>query len=238
MRLQIIASFLLLSLPGTLLADKAETEDRIRKERESLEKAVARHESPLEFGLDLSYSSRKFTKYNYAPSVTSDKVGYAAGIRLEWLPYQQYGKIGLGIGSGFSAHPNVIVVPANGSTEAQLATLYTIPIEFAASYRAEFIKNQILVPYGTLGMSVTLIKQNSAFGYARSGLQTFKGLEFGGGLELNLNVFESSAARALDHATGINATILFAEYHAVSPLGTAVYDLSRNEWRFGMRFEF
>jgi hypothetical protein len=213
-------------------------EERIRKERESLEKAAIKHESPREFGLDLSYAPRKFTNYNYVPTVTSDKIGYAATVRVEWLPYQEYGKVGVGGGLGFSVHPNTIVVPATGSTEAQLATLYTAPIEIGVSYRGDFIRNQILVPFITLGGSLTLIKQNSAFGYSRAGLQQFKGLEYGGGIEFNLNPLEPSAARTLDQSMGINSTMLVAEYHVVSPLGTQTYDLSRKEWRLGMRFEF
>lgn len=239
MRLHIIASFLMFALSLSALADKASTEDRVRKERESLANAVAKHESPLDFGLDLGFSQRKFSNYNYAPGVTSDKFGYGVSLRLEWIAYQEYGKIGVGGGTGFSVHPNTVIVPAAISgTEDQVATLYTIPIEIGVSYRADFIKNQIIVPYGTIGGSLTFIKQSSSFGYSRSGLNTFKGLEFGGGLEFNLNILERTAARSLDQSMGINATMLFAEYHVVSPLGTATNDLSRKEWRLGMRFEF
>lgn len=239
MRLHHIACWLLLSLPAIGLSARPGEEERVRKERESLEKAVLKYESPLNFGFDLSYSPRKFLNYNYAPGVSSDKVGYAVALHFEWIPYHEYGKAGIGVGTGFSVHPNVIIVPASVTgTEDHVATLYTIPIELGVSYRADFIRNQILVPYGTLGMSVTLIKQGSSFGYSRSGLQTFRGLEFGAGLEFNLNPLEKSAARALDNSMGINSSMLFAEYHVVNPMGTANYDLSRKEWRFGIRFEF
>lgn len=230
--------FLLLSLPGIAISAPAGEEERIRKERESLEKATLKYESPLNFGFDLSYAPRKFSNYQYIPGLVSDKVGYAVSMRFEWLAYQGYGKVGLGLGTGFSVHPNVTIVPASTGIEEQVATLYTIPIEAALSVRADFVRNQIVVPYGTVGVSVTLLKQSSSFGYSRSGLQNFKGLEFGAGLQLNLNPLEKSAARSLDQSIGINNSQLFAEYHVVNPMGTNVYDLSRKEWRFGIRFEF
>lgn len=229
---------LLLSLPGIAAAAPAGEEERMRKERELLEKATLKYETPLNFGFDLSYSPRKFSNYQYVPSLVSDKVGYAIAMRFEWLAYQGFGKFGIGLGSGVSVHPNVVIVAGSAGTEDQVATLYTIPIEASITYRASFVRNQILVPYGTVGMSVTLLKQSSSFGYSRSGLQNFKGMEFGAGLQFNLNPLEKSAARKLDQSIGINNSQLFAEYHVVNPMGTNVYDLSRKEWRFGIRFEF
>ncbi len=238
MRLHHIACWLLLSLPGIAFSAPPGEEERIRKERESLEKATLKYETPLNFGFDLSYSPRKFSNYQYVPGLISDKVGYAVAMRFEWLALKQYGKLGIGLGSGVSVHPNIVIVAGSAGTEDQVATLYTIPIEVSLTYRADFVRNQILVPYGSVGMSLTLLKQSSSFGYSRSGLQTFKGLEFGAGIQFNLNTLETSAARSLDQSIGINNSQLFAEYHVVNSMGTAIYDLSRKEWRFGIRFEF
>jgi hypothetical protein len=221
---------LLLTMPSF-----AVTESELTKQRQLLESAAAKFESPLEFAFDFSYSPRKYERYVYANAVTSTEAGYGGDVTFEWIPMTQYGKIGIGVGAGFSVHQNVVIVDAD---EDEVATLYTLPLSVHLSYRADFVRNQILVPYGKVGPSMTFIKQNSGWGYSRDGIQQFVGLNFGGGIELNLNPLEPGSARALDRSTGINASYLFAEYDVISALGNATYNLARNEWRFGLRFEF
>jgi len=225
-------------ISGLSYADAA-TDERVRKEEEKMAKIVDKYDSPLDFGIDISYSPRKYTNYQYTSAVTSEMVGYAGSVNVEWLPLQQFGKLGLGVGSGFSVHPNVVVIAGGGTSgEDLVATLYTVPVEFHLSYHADYFKNQIIVPYGKIGPSITFIKQNSEFGYSRDGILSFKGLDFAAGLQLNLNPLEKSAARDMDLATGINTSYLFAEYHVTNSMGTNEYDLSRKEWRLGLRFEF
>lgn len=220
-------------------ATTQEVKDRMEQEREAMAKVAAKYESPLNFGIDLSYSPRVYENYKYTDVITSNNSGYAGSVTFEWMPITGYGKAGIGLGTGFSIHPNVILIPADGTNDDQLATLYTVPIELHLSYHFDYIKNQIVVPYGKFGPSMTLIKQSSNFGFARDGINTFTGLDFAGGLELCLNPMEKSAARALDSNFGINISYLFAEYHVTRAMGSSsAFDLSRKEWRFGLRFEF
>lgn len=201
----------------------------------------SRRESLAHFGVDLEFSPTKFPNYTYTPSVQSSKNGYELHVGFEWLPIRKYGKLGFGISSGFFVAPNVplSVNPATGET--QVATLYVIPISAYFSYRFDYKDpgKQVLVPFLKAGPNLSLVIQRSYFQYAKGGIATYTGLEYGGGLEFCLNWLEPSAAAALDRSTGIAATYIVFEYMRSSAIGLTASspDLSGYQFRLGFRFE-
>jgi hypothetical protein len=152
---------------------------------------------------------------------------------LEWIPIKNYGKVGLGVGAGFS-----LITDADVGGGAY-ATLYVFPIQGLITYQFDYMENQFLVPYVKFGPSMAILMQKSDTRGGRSPINPYYGFDYGAGLQLCLNNLEPSAARALDSSTGINATYLTFEVLYSSNLrGSGVDpDLSRREIRAGMRFE-
>lgn len=230
-------AFFILVLPLLAFAVTPAQQSKLDQEEEALEMVARKYETPLDFGVDVGYSLRRFENYKYTDTVASTDAGYGGlSVMIEWLPVTQYGKLGVGAGFGFSVHPNVLILDTDPDDE--VATLYTVPLEIGLSYHADYLRHQILVPYGRFGASMTLLKQNSDYGYSRP-LTTYMALELAGGLQLCLNPLEPGAAREMDQTLGINVSYLFGEYHVTQSMGSgSSVDLSRKEWRFGIRFEF
>ena len=198
-------------------------------------------ESPRNFGLDLMYSPLKYPNYDYSLNDSPIYVaggGNSGGLTLEYLAIQSLGKLGIGIGAGFFVLSDVNV--GKDATGADiLATLYTYPLQAYLSYRFDYFKNQVLVPYVRFGGEMTPTRQGSKTGGDKAGTQVYYGTNLAAGLELLLNVLEPSSAVNLDRSTGINGTYLIVEYEmgrAINPSNVA--DLSHNAIRAGLRFEF
>ncbi len=246
----------LISLHGALL--NAATDDRqaasnssknlrvasAQPEGQSKAQAEGPQESPLNFGLDIEFSPTSYPNYLYTPSFSTRGNGYEIHVGFEWFLFKTTGKLGLGLASGFFTYPNVgVTTDQNGTT--QVATLYTIPISAYLSYRFDYQKKgkQIVVPFVKFGPNYSLIIQHSNFNsyvqLAKSGVGSYVGLEYGGGLELCLNFIEPATAADLDRSTGINATYLIVEYMRSSAISGASSgnDLSGYQIRMGLRFE-
>ena len=194
---------------------------------------LPREESPMNVGLDIQYSPVRYENYTFRNGVRTSNPGHGAYVNIEWLPFEDtYGKFGFGLGLGMTVHTNVQVAPSS------YATLYAVPAAATLSYRFDYIKGQFLVPFVNGGAGTTLVRQGSRTGGAEPGTQLYHGYEYGGGLELCLNGIDPQSARVLDSEIGINYTYLTAEYVRSQPLGAArTPDLSREEFRFGLRFE-
>jgi len=191
-----------------------------------------RIESERGFGVDLQFVSAAYPNYEFATGVTNPKAALGVRMAFEWLVLQSYGKLGVGISAGGTVNSNFAV------TDTAVATLYTFPLGAYVSYHLDFFENQWVVPFGKLGANVTIAAQRSNQGMARAGTQSFNGLDIGGGIQLNLNNVEKSAARSLDETTGINTTYLIGEIVKTSGLSSGQSpDLSRTEYRIGLRFE-
>jgi hypothetical protein len=191
------------------------------------------YESPLRFGLDFSYSPVKYKAYEYLPGQMADKNGWIIRAGFEWMPLTEpAGKFAIGVAGGYGK-----VTDADLGDPVK-ADLTTYPLETYFAYRADFMKNQILVPFGRIGYETTFVTQSSGTGASRSGVRIYKGLVVAGGLELCLNPFEPRTARMFDGNIGVNNSYLLVEYLKSSRQGATQPDLERSEWRFGLRLEF
>lgn len=198
----------------------------------SLETRVKNYETPRNFGLDLQYSQLRYSRYYFNDDTTMEGFGNAGHLAFEWLPVQRYGKLGLGAGVGFFRSGTAAL--ANDVE----AVAYAIPFELFATYRFDYIDNQILVPYIKGGVELTSIKQTASDGDQSRPWKIYSGLEYGFGVQLCLNALEPSSAKKLDRSTGINSTYLVAEYLRSQPFqAEREPDLTHQQWRFGLRFE-
>lgn len=173
-------------------------------------------------GLDLKYWPVSYSAYDWGPSGSTSETGHGFHLALEWLAISaRVGKLGIGFGLGAGA------IRGMGS---QLSVYLA---EALASYRLDYVRDQLIVPFVKGGAGVTYLAQHN-----RPGLQNYQGWTFGGGLEIGLNRLESHSARMLDRGFGIRATFLVVEYMRNVPLNVRrTPDLSGEQWRVGIRFE-
>jgi hypothetical protein len=184
----------------------------------------------VSLGLDLQWVPVQFPNYWWTEEhQTTLASGNGFHMALEWIPFdERYGKLGVGLGTGVSFVKDQIF----GS---QRATLATIPVEAFASYRFDYLLNQILVPFVKAGVSWSMARQ---WGITNPGWRSYYGLDWGGGLELCLNVIDRRAAKSLALSSGIDRTYITLEFLRSGYLGQQrAPDLTRDEYRLGFRFE-
>ena len=103
-------------------------------------------------------------------------------------------------------------------------------------YRFDYFYDQILVPYVGAGLGTSWLRQYRG---DRQGYYPYYGYELVAGLQFSLTALDKKASRQLDASTGINHTFLIVEFAKQDRAfnSETMMDLSRNELRFGLRFE-
>lgn len=189
------------------------------------------YESPLNVGLDFHVYKPNYKNYSWG-GTTTEKDGVGFNIGLEWIPFvSRVGKLATSLGFGFSSVSDMAV----GSSTA---TLYVVPIYGGLTYRGDFFKNQVIVPFISGGLDFGFSTQSSKNGATQAGLRTYEGWYYTTGVELCLNTFDPFSARELDSRSGINGVYLLAMYMQSEPLHkTETVNLSHKEFRLGVRFE-
>ncbi len=151
----------------------------------------------------------------------------AFGLRLngEWLALSGWaGTLAVGLGAGYGKIAESPVTPF----------VEVFPLEATLSYRGVWWDGQLLVPYVTGAGSVTFLHQQFV-----PGMQRFKGLEWGGGLALNLSFLDAMMGELKDHHSVARHTYLAVDYRNVANLGEVQNpDLSRDEIRVALRVEY
>lgn len=191
------------------------------------------YESPLSVGLDIQGYKLNYKNYLWNSTTKLTTEGYGFNLGLEWIPFlSPVGKMALSSGIGFAT---IVEAPVSS---VSTANLYVVPIYLGLTYRADFIKNQVLVPFISAGVDLGFSTQTSKTGDSRSGVSIYKGYFYSSGLELCLNTFDSASGRELDSRMGINGFYLVAMYLSSKPFAAAEsVNLSHDEIRVGIRFE-
>lgn len=179
--------------------------------------------SALTTGLNLNYSQLWLKNYEVAPGQPAGKGAHAFTLEVEWLPLADlWGKPAVGMGFGYAQ----VNAP-------QISPLHLFPVGAFFSYRFDFIHRQWLVPYVKGGATATFLQPGNG-----GGAQVTWNWEYGGGLALSLGAIDPYSVRHLDSSTGINDFFLTVEYVKAIPLRSGQrFDLSHEEFRFGVRFE-
>lgn len=193
--------------------------------------------SALHFSLDFQFTMPTYNNFvwdNSSGPLTINQPSLGGRIAFEWLPITQFGKAGIALGAAFNINANQQILSLG------TATLTTIPFDASVVYHFDFVRNQILVPLVKAGYEFTFVQESTSFGTDNTnGFATYSGLRLGFGLQLCLNFIEPSTAHTLDGNFGINGTYLVAEYIFSKPLNPGTPpDLTHEEYRFGLRFEF
>lgn len=204
---------------------------------ESLEATRPMYEpSPLNFGLDLQFATGKYDDYRFSNGTPVDERSKAVNIAFEWIPTYYYGKpvIGASITPGVSANTQV----GTSAAGAVYSSLNVLPISIYVGYRADFFVNQILVPFFKVGGSFLMASESSKTGGARGGSSTGYNFDYAVGIEFLMSAIDQGTQRTMDSRFGINHTYLVLEYfNSRSIKGSEFPNLSRAEYRLGLRFE-
>ncbi len=192
------------------------------------------NESPLSSALDIHYGTGIYRDYFWTgvPHHTENmKALHLDGEILLPITYG-YGKAGAGLGTGILIRRNIPL------PNAQVAHILAFPIVAQISYRADFMKDQILVPFLKAGMGSTFFQRIEG-GAAGKAVFAYWDYRFGGGVELCLNKIDPKSAHDFDQSIGVNNTYFVFEYLKSKPFGeeNAKTDLDHSEYRFGLRFE-
>lgn len=190
------------------------------------------YESSLDVGLEFQAYKLNYKKYRWDSSTTREDEGYGFNLALEWIPFVTVvGKFATSLGIGFNSVSNV---PVNGTT----ANLYVFPVYGGLTYRGDFFKNQVIVPFVSGGVDLGFSTQSSKGGATQAGLRTYEGLYYTTGVELCLNAFDPYSGRELDSRVGINGVYLVVMYMQSEAINNSeTVNLSHKEFRAGLRFE-
>lgn len=189
-------------------------------------------ESLFSVGLDVKYAPIRYSRYEMAPGSAITQAGVAGMVRLEWLPIQKYGKLGIGGETGFFGIANQTV------DQNRFATVYTLPIGAQLSYHFDFIEDQIIVPFVSIGTSVTYLKQQSSTGAAIANTLSYQGWEYTFGAQLCMNKLDTHGAKSFKKNYGIDNTYIVFDYTRSQPLYLSqAPNLSYEVYRVGFRLE-
>jgi len=171
------------------------------------------------------------------------------GLEFDWQMWRipGIGTIGPAFSLGtISMSRTATTVTGRASGDEYGLTIY--PMYLAGVLRIDTLWRNFgfpIIPYAKGGVGLALWNAKDATGTARAGGVKGSGASTGThaalGVALPLDFFDRGAARSMDATTGINTTMIFAEYYWLSLNGLSGGDAFRvgtRTWAAGMAFEF
>lgn len=147
-----------------------------------------------------------------------------------------HSKFGIEFGAGYVGASGKAVSATSGAFSQDTFSLMLIPLENNLSFRANFVKNQLFVPYVKAGPDYVIFRENSQ-GKITSGIKT--GLHAAAGVEILMNSLETVSG-SLEDASTIKDIYFIVEgrYAWVNGFGGSGVDLSNLMFTGGFLFEF
>lgn len=158
---------------------------------------------------------------------------------MEWQFLKLFGKLALGGSIGYMRDAGYGLFEQDNTPSEIRFVFQVIPAKATLFYRADFFKNQPVVPFGEFGYDFYYFTENSATGgHAFNGGKD--GYHYGGGIQILLDILDKKSAGAMDTDYGINNTFLTFEYRIskVNDFGKGIWDFSGKTWFAGLMFEF
>lgn len=186
-------------------------------------------ESPQHFELELRLAPYKAdidsdpalngaTPYN---NVFGSTPRILVGVEFDWqvLRIPHVGSLGPGVSVGYTSLSAPAKRVDNGQPSAENTSLDVYPMYLAAVFRLDVLNKDFgipLVPYAKAGLGLAFWRAYNDLGTSSTGGSEGKGHTFGyhvaGGIGLDLNAFDRSAAHGFDENVGVNHTYIYGEW--------------------------
>lgn len=186
--------------------------------------------SDIDAGIGLKYGFMKFPSYQVGSNQSLAEGGRAVEVSPEWIAFEDYGKLGVGLDFLFYWQQHIVMQDRSG-----LATVNIYELTPFLAYYVDFLHRQFLIPFAKVGVNFGHVRQFEA--NSRRG--DYRGLEWTIGVQFLLNVIDHASSRSLDRATGINNSYLTFEYANSNRLGSSngSTNLEHSAIHLGLRFE-
>jgi hypothetical protein len=166
--------------------------------------------------------------------------GPLLGLQISYIGYRVPNIAYVTFGGGFSwvnfSGPAVAVNGSGAVTEE--TSLVLLPLSAVASIRIDALPRKLGLPFivaGKIGWQWTFWDTDTGAKNDASGWSV--GLLYGGQLALDLDSFDTAAARSLDEEWGINHSYLFFEIYRFSPTSASL-PVGGTGWVLGLGFNF
>jgi hypothetical protein len=163
------------------------------------------------------------------------------GAQLHYIAYRLPDLAYLTIGGGFgwSSYTGKAIAAEDPSEDvAEETSLTLLPLSAVASIRIDALPRNLQIPFiftGKLGYQWTNWDTNTGAEDDASGWSL--GPLFGAQIALDLDTFDSAAARGLDEDWGINHSFLFFEVYHFAPSDESL-PVGGTSWLLGLGFTF
>jgi hypothetical protein len=215
-------------------------------------------ESPQHFAFELRFSPYT-PNIDSAPGLTGKPYETTFGttprvlpaIEFDWqaLRIPHFGTIGPALSAGYTVMGASATFAAGGGASAESTNLEVFPFYGVGVLRVDVFERDFgipLVPYAKGGVGVALWRAYNDSGTSVgtngvSGKGSTWGSHFAFGLGLSLNWIDRRSSKNLDGATGINDTMLFAEWMFMNLDGFGAADKLRvgtSTWVVGLALQF
>jgi hypothetical protein len=146
-------------------------------------------------------------------------------------------KYGFEVGIGFLSENGTAVGAVSGTASADRFNLFLLPVETTLAFRADFLEDQVLVPFVKIGADYVYFRENLK-GEITDGMKY--GLHFAGGLQILLDGIDKDTKATMEQDWGINDVYFTLEgrYNWLNDFGGKGLDLSSLVFSFGLLFEY
>lgn len=211
------------------------------------------------FGQDEEQTSRFSAEVKlggYTPSIDSefsegqgpyqrffgDKGMWMFETQLSVAAIDLWGPLGVTANIGYAQKSASMLFADDGTDAPGETTLRIIPMRLGLSYNAEYLYRRFhvpLIPSATIGLDYALWSTKDA-GDDTSGSGGKSGWHVGAGLDLVLDPLAPGSAAVMSRKYGIEKTYLGVDFTSthLNNFGQSTFDLSDNQWLFGLGFSF
>jgi opacity protein-like surface antigen len=181
---------------------------------------------------------------------TSQRALVAVELDWQFLRFPHIGSLGVGGSFGYtsmSAPARKFIDPTQYLT-GETTSLDVYPMYAVAVFRYDALNKDFgvpLVPYAKAGMGMALWRASTDIGTSSAaGIQGeghTVGFQVAGGVGLDLNAFDRTAAHAFDESMGVNHTYIYAEWMDMALNGVGQKNALRvgsSTWVTGLSLEF
>jgi hypothetical protein len=166
--------------------------------------------------------------------------GPQLGMQLSYIAYRLPEIAYLTVGGGFAwiNFTGKAVAVSGAANVSEETTLTLLPLTAIGSIRVDALARKLGIPFilaGKLGWQWTHWDTNTGAKDDASGWSV--GVVYGAQLALDLDSFDSAAARSMDEEWGINHSFAFFEIYRFSPTNASL-PVGGTAWVLGLGFNF